>query len=104
MRTGFAYVWEFRVREGAERLFLEVYGPEGSWVRLFSMSDGYLGTELLQDDKEPARFLTIDRWRSRADRDTFRKRFETEYTALDAECESLTDSEHLIGEFDLISM
>ena len=64
-------LWEFRVKGERVGEFERAYGPEGDWVRLFRRADGYLGTELLRDAGEPGRFITVDRWRSRKDYESF---------------------------------
>jgi heme-degrading monooxygenase HmoA len=71
----FVTVWEFRVHPEALAGFLSAYAPGGDWDRLFRRGDGYLSTELLRDERDPARFLTIDRWDSREARDGFLLRF-----------------------------
>ena len=93
-------VWSFDVRPERVAEFERAYGPEGDWVRLFRRHQGYRGTELLNDAARPGRYLTIDRWRSRADAQNFRATFGAEYTALDEHCEVFTTSERLIGEFE----
>ena len=98
---GFAYVWEYRVPEDSLEQFLEAYGPEGEWVRLFRQGDGHVRTELLADANDPFRFVTVDYWRSRKDRDSFRKAFAIEFAELDERCESLTTEEKFIGDFGI---
>jgi heme-degrading monooxygenase HmoA len=60
--TGYATLWEFTVAAARQAEFEAHYGPDGTWARLFSRADGYLGTELLRDRADPLRYLTIDRW------------------------------------------
>src|SRR5690606_41899478 len=59
-----------------------------------------LGTELHQDRANPMRYLTIDYWRSRQDRDAFKSTFAQEFQRLDALCESFTVQEKFLGDFD----
>jgi quinol monooxygenase YgiN len=96
----YVYLWEFRVREERLSAFEEAYGPEGAWVTLFRRAEGYLGSELLKDAREPGRYVTIDRWASRSALDSFFARFRGEYEALDRRCEDFTSSEAKIGDFD----
>lgn len=91
-------VWEFRVRAGAEEPFERLYGPAGEWVALFRRAPGYVGTELLRDDAEPRRYLTIDRWESRELYAAFRRGNESAYRTLDREGDALTEHERLLGE------
>jgi heme-degrading monooxygenase HmoA len=95
----FAYVWAFRVGDGNESRFEQLYGPDGAWVQLFSMGTGYLGTELLRDVAQPGRYVTIDRWTSEDAYHAFRRAWDKEYLALDEAWESLTLEEQSLGSF-----
>jgi len=55
-------VWEFRVRPERLSEFLSAYAPGGDWDLLFRRGEGFLSTELLRDERDETRFLTIDRW------------------------------------------
>lgn len=97
----FVIVWEFRVRPARLADFLTKYAPGGDWDLLFRRGEGYLSTELLRDEGDETRFLTIDRWASREARDRFLVRFREEYDALDRRCEDLTLEETRVGDFSL---
>jgi len=90
-------VWEFHVRQGCEADFEAAYGPQGAWARLFAAAGGYLGTELLRDEKVPRRYLTLDRWVSAEAFDRFREASRAEYAALDAQCERWPEAETAVG-------
>lgn len=96
---GYAVLWEFAVRPGAEEAFCSAYAPGGAWSALFERSAGYLGTILLRDRSRPSIFVTLDRWRSREALEAFRREFRGPYEALDARCAPLCESERLLGEF-----
>ncbi|MEN8145258.1 MAG: antibiotic biosynthesis monooxygenase [Gemmatimonadota bacterium] len=95
----FVYLWEYRVAPENRADFEREYGPDGSWVALFSGSPNYLGTTLLQDRSEPDRFLTIDRWESERFYTEFVESVRAEFDAIDARCEELTQAETLLGHF-----
>lgn len=90
-------LWEFRVPAEHREDFVTHYGAEGSWAQLFARDHAYLGTELLQDANDPARYVTVDRWRDASDYADFRRRHASEYARLDASCEALTSEEHFLG-------
>ena len=92
-------VWRFEVDPGHEREFVEAYGPNGRWAKLFSKADGFIGVELLRDTSDPLVLLTIDRWETDAAFDAFKERFAAEYKALDASLERLTRDERHVGSF-----
>lgn len=97
---GFVAVWEFRPKTGAESRFREAYGPQGVWATFFVTGEGFVSSELNQDLKDPARYLTLDFWVSRAAYETFRAAHAEEYKAIDQQCEALTAGENLIGYFE----
>jgi len=92
-------VWRFEPATGHEAEFRRAYGRDGDWARLFARTPGYLGTELLRERGETGGWLTIDRWRSVADHESFARAHAAEYAALDRRCEELTAREEKIGEF-----
>lgn len=100
MEKAFIYIWEYIVKAGNKSEFEKVYGPSGDWVQLFKQSAGYLGTELHCDISNNQRYLTVDYWVSKEVRDNFREQFAAEFVTLDKRCESLTDKEFFLGDFE----
>jgi heme-degrading monooxygenase HmoA len=92
-------VWAFRPRPECRAEFEEAYGPSGGWVALFRQSPDYLGTDFLRPADGSGRYLTIDRWRSRAAYEDFRADRRAEYEALERAGEEWTMAEELLGEF-----
>ena len=83
-------VWEYQVRPKHLPDFEKIYANDGAWAKLFNKNEGYLGTELLRDETDTHRFLTIDRWVSVDAFNEFKTNWQTEYDALDAQCEGMT--------------
>jgi len=92
-------IWAFHVHPEHVEAFRRYYGEGGAWMQLFRRARGYLGTELLQDEKDPLRFVTIDTWNTRKDYEAFQASHASEYAALDRLCEGLTIEETFIGHF-----
>jgi heme-degrading monooxygenase HmoA len=92
-------IWEYEVRAGCEDAFAALYGDQGEWVALFRGFEGYVGTELLRDAREPLRFATIDRWASQAAYDGFLTAAESRYAHIDALGDALTSAERCIGRY-----
>jgi uncharacterized damage-inducible protein DinB/heme-degrading monooxygenase HmoA len=90
-------VWEFRVADDQRAAFEAIYGAGGDWMRLFERAAGYVGSELLRDPADPGRYVTIDRWQTRANFDAFRSRSSDAYGELDRRCADLTQDERLWG-------
>ena len=96
----FAVIWEYEVHAGREGDFTALYGDKGAWVALFREYPGYIGTELLRDALQPGRFVTIDRWTSRAAYDAFLAAAKPRYAGIDALGDALTSDERCIGRFE----
>ena len=86
-------VWEYDVPEPARADFERVYGADGDWARLFASAEGFLGTELFASLSDPGRYLTVDRFTSRAAWDAFLTEQGQAYRALDAATCALTTDE-----------
>jgi len=99
-KKAFVYIWEYIVKEEYIEDFKRIYGPAGDWTQLFKKANGYIATDLHQDISNPKRFITIDLWNTKDDRDNFRKRFSKEFKVLDEHCDSFTNLEKLIGDFN----
>jgi hypothetical protein len=95
-------IWEYRVIPERKTEFENIYSPDGAWAELFRKGTGFLGSDFLHDPANPQRYLTIDRWMSKIEYESFLARWKTEYEALDARCEGLTESEFLLGKWDSI--
>jgi quinol monooxygenase YgiN len=93
----YAIIWSYEAAPDRVAAFEAAYAPDGAWVRLFQEAPGFIGTELYRATDQPDRFLTIDRWTSRAAYDAFRQTHAARYGELDAECEALTAVELFVG-------
>ena len=93
-------IWKYQVKVDCTAEFEQIYYSKGAWAELFRKGAGYINTELLRDEANPERFITIDRWDSAEDYETFRAQFKKEYETLDAQCDGLTEHETLLGEWE----
>jgi heme-degrading monooxygenase HmoA len=98
--SSYLAIWEFEIKLESRALFEETYGPDGAWARLFRQSPDYRGTRLVRDLTDPGRYLTFDDWTSREAFRSFKQAHAAEYAILDKQCESLTEREAIIGEFE----
>jgi heme-degrading monooxygenase HmoA len=96
-------IWEYQVKAEHSAKFEKIYSDKGAWVALFKNGSGYLGTELLRDSAHADRYMTIDRWVSRADYESFLSNWRKQYETLDAQCENLIEREALSGQWESIS-
>ncbi len=98
----YVIIWEYQAKADLVIDFEKTYSTSGEWAKLFKQGEGFLGTELLRDEKYPHRYITIDRWVSSKDYETFLSQWKAEYAVLDAQCETLTEQETLLGEWESI--
>lgn len=96
----YKYIWQYYVKQQFIEEFERIYASGGAWLKLFRQGAGYIGTELLHDCSNERRFLTIDSWTTKSAYDKFRSEFAAEFKELDNVCESLTEDEIFLGEFD----
>jgi heme-degrading monooxygenase HmoA len=96
-------LWEYQVKAERVAVFEQIYAANGAWAALFRKAEGYLATELLRDAKDSLRYITIDYWDSTDHYELFLSQWKTEYEALDAQCEGLTEKEFLFGKWESIA-
>jgi heme-degrading monooxygenase HmoA len=99
----YVIIWEYRVKQERVDEFEKIYAESGAWVELFKNGSGYLGTELLRAPSDRYLYLTIDRWASMTDYESFLSAWKNEYEELDVQCEGLTEQETLVGTWKTIS-
>jgi heme-degrading monooxygenase HmoA len=91
-------VWEYDVSETRAVDFERVYGADGEWASLFSLSAGYLGTQLFVSRGDPRRYLTVDRFADTDDWHAFLAEHGDAYARLDAASAALT-----LGEREVVA-
>jgi heme-degrading monooxygenase HmoA len=95
-------IWEYQIMAERAGEFERMYSATGEWAKLFRKSRGYLGTELLSHAREPQHYITIDRWSSPQEYESFLLEWKNEYQLLDAQCAGLTERETLLGKWESI--
>ena len=93
-------IWEYQVKTDCVAEFEKIYGENGAWAELFTKGSGYLGTELFQDSSHLHHYITIDRWSSVTDYESFLSNWKKDYETLDAQCEDLIEQETLLGKWE----
>jgi heme-degrading monooxygenase HmoA len=99
----YTIIWEYRIRTERVDEFEQIYHPGGKWTELFKKGTGYLGSDLLCDPEDKQRYMTIDRWVSSEDYESFLSQWKKEYEALDLQCEGLTEEEALLGKWKAVT-
>jgi len=95
-------LWEYQVKPENRVEFETRYSNHGGWAELFHKGEGYLGTELIRSRDSANRYITIDRWTSMEHYEAFLTRYEKEYSSLDDQSAGLTESESLIGTWNMV--
>lgn len=96
----YCYLWKYRVKKEFIQEFKEIYSGSGKWAELFSLSEGYKGTELFVDAADENIMITIDYWADAKSRSVFMENYKTEYSKLDEHCSRFTEEETFTGEFE----
>ena len=98
----YVIIWEYLVKAECIPEFERIYSADGTWTKLFKKSSGFIETELLHDKKQTHRYITIDRWSSSQEHESFLLQWQSEYEALDSKCNSLTERETPLGKWESI--
>jgi heme-degrading monooxygenase HmoA len=93
-------VWKFRPPAGNEAEFALAYGADGVWADLFGKAPGFLGTSLYRPDEPGGWWMTVDRWSSAGDFESFGHDFGEEYRTLDSQLEGVAGKEEFVGAFE----
>jgi quinol monooxygenase YgiN len=96
-------VFSYHVAPDETEAFEAAYGPGGEWARLFAGADGYVGTDLLRSDGDPARYIVIDTWRTEDAYDAFLTGHGRAYDQLCSRTAALFRRETSHGRFETVA-
>lgn len=94
-----AYIWSYRVKPEWRERFRDAYGPSGEWVAFFARSADFVRTDLLADEKDANRFVTVDYFRNAEARAALVAAHAGEYQAIDKRWQDATLEESFVGAF-----
>jgi quinol monooxygenase YgiN len=92
----FQVIWELKVKFKELEKFEQFYDAKGAWVKFFSKSSDYLGTDVLESGESDGIFLVIDEWNSDEAFNEFVKTRKTEYDLLEENAKSASRSKKRI--------
>ena len=75
--------WELKVKFKERDKFEAFYDSKGDWVRFFSKSPDYQGTEVLESGEGDGTFLVVDEWSSEEAFSAFIQANKTAYDQLE---------------------
>jgi heme-degrading monooxygenase HmoA len=79
----FQVIWELKVKFKERDKFEQFYDPKGDWVKFFSKSTNYQGTDVLESGEGDGIFLVIDEWQSEEAFTEFVKSRKADYDLLE---------------------
>lgn len=79
----FQVIWELKVKFKERDKFEHFYDPKGEWVKYFSKSPDYHGTDILESGEGDGIFLVIDEWSSEKAFNDFVKTMKASYDLLE---------------------
>jgi len=79
----FQVIWELKVKFKEREKFEQFYDPKGEWVKFFSKSPDYEGTDVLENGEGDGVFLVIDEWTSEEAFNEFVKSCQSDYDLLE---------------------
>lgn len=79
----FQVIWELKVKFKERSGFEKFYDPKGEWVKFFSKSPEYLGTDVLESGEGDGIFLVIDEWQLEEAFTEFIKTHKSDYDLLE---------------------
>jgi heme-degrading monooxygenase HmoA len=83
-------IWELKVKFKEREKFEQFYDAKGDWVKFFSKSPDYLGTDILESGEGDGVFLVIDEWNSDEAFTEYVKARKTEYDLLEEKAKSVS--------------
>lgn len=84
----FQVIWELKVKFKEREKFEKFYDPKGEWVKFFSKSPEYQGTDVLESGEGDGIFLVIDEWSSEETFNEFVKSHKADYDLLEEKAKS----------------
>ena len=84
----FQVIWELKVKFKEREKFEKFYDPKGEWVKFFSKSAEYQGTDVLESGKGDGSFLVIDEWQSEEAFTEFVKSRKADYDLLEEQAKA----------------
>jgi hypothetical protein len=79
----FQVIWELKVKFKERDKFEQFYDAKGDWVKFFSKSADYQGTDILESGEGDGIFLVIDEWQSEESFNEFVKGRKVDYDLLE---------------------
>lgn len=81
-------IWELKVKFKERDKFEAFYDPKGEWVKFFSKSPDYQGSDVLESGDGDGMFLVIDEWSSEEAFAGFVKSRKADYDVLEEKAKS----------------
>lgn len=80
-----------------------VFGPGGTWSKLFADCQGFRGTTVLRDTENPRRYMTVDLWDSATTREQALSEHSDDYAELLTSIDQWLESRRELGTFRVLN-
>ncbi len=99
-----AFGWEFEIRKGHEARFEQLFGADGPWQALARRSRSFLGSSVLRDPVQPARYLVVEYWSEMLVYEKHQADFSDEIRDLEAQRDGLVEKMTPTGIFTALNV
>jgi hypothetical protein len=99
-----AVVWQFEIRQGAEKDFERFYGADGEWTRVSRRSRSFLGSSFLRDIAVDTRYLLVEYWGEMVVYEKHLADFDDEMKTLEEQRQRFVERMETVGVFTALDV
>ena len=99
-----AVVWQFEIRQGAEKDFERFYGADGEWTRVSRRSRSFLGSSFLRDIAVDTRYLLVEYWGEMVIYEKHLADFDDEMKTLEEQRQRFVERMETVGVFTALDV
>ncbi len=99
-----AVVWQFEIRQGAEKEFERFYGADGEWTKVSRRSRSFLGSSFLRDIAVDTRYLLVEYWGEMVVYEKHLADFDDEMKSLEEQRQRFVERMETVGVFTALDV
>lgn len=99
-----AVVWQFEIRQGAEKDFERFYGADGEWTKVSRRSRSFLGSSFLRDIAVETRYLLVEYWGEMVVYEKHLADFDDEMKTLEEQRQRFVERMETVGVFTALDV
>jgi hypothetical protein len=97
-------VWQFEIRQGAEKEFERFYGADGEWTKVSRRSRSFLGSSFLRDIAVDTRYLLVEYWGEMVVYEKHLADFDDEMKSLEEQRQRFVERMETVGVFTALDV